>query len=149
MQQSAMRQLPLASQNQLSPYEISVHTAHDLLRQDMGIICDVRQPWELQTAASLLVSIQVPLLTLRAFTGKHLEPEEKEEAPVEVILAAMPKILTRFNQSRDKGQFLLCLCRTGRRSLEAVNILQELGYYNTLSLQGGIEAWEQAGYPVT
>lgn len=128
--------------------EVSAHTAHDLLRQHQAILCDVRQPWEHELAKIPSTSIEAPLLLLRAFMGKTMMPEEREEAPVEAVVAAMPKILEMCNQARNQGLLLICMCRSGRRSLEAAEILLELGYPRVVSLGGGIEAWASAGYPV-
>lgn len=131
----------------LSRHEVSVNTVLDLVRLNLGILCDVRQPWEQQTESRFLGSLTLPLLSLRAFMHQPLTPEEQEEAPHEEVLATMPKVLERFNHARDQAQFVICFCRSGRRSLEAVQLLRELGYRNTLSLQGGVEAWEAAGLP--
>ncbi len=39
-------------------------------------------------------------------------------------------------------------CRAGVRSLHAANRLLEMGYRELYSIDGGIMAWQQAGYPV-
>jgi SulP family sulfate permease len=43
---------------------------------------------------------------------------------------------------------IVLVCRTGRRSRLAAYILQDLGYDQVYNLQGGMLAWEAAGYPV-
>ena len=39
-------------------------------------------------------------------------------------------------------------CRSGRRSLYAVEILAAAGRADTVSMAGGIIAWHEAGYPI-
>lgn len=43
---------------------------------------------------------------------------------------------------------LLILCRSGRRSLEAAKLLQQLGFRQLLNLQGGVLRWKEAGLGV-
>jgi rhodanese-related sulfurtransferase len=40
-------------------------------------------------------------------------------------------------------------CRSGVRSLQAAEALQALGFTAVYSLEGGIIAWANAGYPIT
>lgn len=50
-------------------------------------------------------------------------------------------------QAGDDGEVLV-LCRSGRRATEAAEVLQRTGGYEPVVVEGGIEAWKQAGYPV-
>jgi len=47
------------------------------------------------------------------------------------------------------GEDVFLLCRSGRRAQEAAQILRERGLAQPLVVEGGIEAWKQAGFPVT
>lgn len=47
----------------------------------------------------------------------------------------------------DKSKPILVYCRTGIRSLKAVEMLRSFGYTNAQSLEGGINAWIAAGSP--
>jgi rhodanese-related sulfurtransferase len=42
---------------------------------------------------------------------------------------------------------LLVVCRTGRRAREAAALLEQAGR-DAVVVEGGVEAWKQAGYPV-
>ncbi len=42
---------------------------------------------------------------------------------------------------------ILCVCRSGARSSSAARQLNSAGY-SALNLQGGMLAWQRAGYPV-
>ena len=48
----------------------------------------------------------------------------------------------------DADTPIVVYCATGIRSLFAAESLQSIGYANVASLDGGIEAWKQAGLPI-
>jgi rhodanese-related sulfurtransferase len=48
----------------------------------------------------------------------------------------------------DKGEAILLYCGGGYRSVLAADALQQMGYTNVLSMDGGIKAWRDAGYPM-
>jgi rhodanese-related sulfurtransferase len=54
--------------------------------------------------------------------------------------------LTRF--PADRGAKIVVYCRSGNMSKTATQTLNRLGYTNVLDVAGGMEAWEQAGYPL-
>ena len=43
---------------------------------------------------------------------------------------------------------LFLVCRTGSRATKAATSLKRAGFHNVVVLEGGIQAWEQAGLPV-
>jgi len=47
-----------------------------------------------------------------------------------------------------KDKPVVVICRSGKRSLKAVSILQENGFSHAGSVSGGMIAWEDAGLPV-
>jgi rhodanese-related sulfurtransferase len=49
----------------------------------------------------------------------------------------------------DKSKPVLLYCRSGHRSGNALKILQDKGYKNAKHVEGGINAWQAAGLPVT
>lgn len=48
----------------------------------------------------------------------------------------------------DKESPLLFVCRSGKRAMKAAETLRQLGFRNTAVLDGGMEAWQNAGLPV-
>lgn len=48
----------------------------------------------------------------------------------------------------DKDNTIILYCGGGYRSVLAADSLQQMGYRNVVSMDGGMSAWRQAGYPV-
>ncbi len=46
-------------------------------------------------------------------------------------------------------QPIICHCGSGGRSAMVADNLQKMGYTNVKSMAGGMEAWKEAGLPVT
>lgn len=55
--------------------------------------------------------------------------------------------LTRLD-SLDKDETVYVYCQVGGRSNEAVEALQSKGFGHIVELDGGIDAWNEAGKPV-
>lgn len=48
----------------------------------------------------------------------------------------------------DKGAPIVLYCGGGFRSALAAESLQKMGYTSVISMDGGIRAWREAGYPM-
>lgn len=48
----------------------------------------------------------------------------------------------------DKEASIILYCGGGYRSVLAADALQRMGYTNVVSMDGGIRAWRDAGYPL-
>ena len=48
----------------------------------------------------------------------------------------------------DKQASILLYCGGGYRSVLAADALTQMGYTNVASMDGGIKAWREAGYPM-
>jgi rhodanese-related sulfurtransferase len=46
-----------------------------------------------------------------------------------------------------KDQAIVCVCRSGNRSAQACDLLARQGFTQLSNMQGGMNAWKQAGYP--
>jgi rhodanese-related sulfurtransferase len=62
---------------------------------------------------------------------------------VHVVMATVPD---RLGEIPD-GRTVVCICRVGGRSGAVASMLAESGY-DVRNLDGGMLAWEAAGYPV-
>lgn len=100
-----------------------------------------REPWRTVNAgeaASLLDTEGIIVLDVRTqeeYDGGHLPGAVC--LPVETMTDGDLSILLP-----DKQSPLLVYCRTGRRSLEAAQVLTELGYTDVTDMAGGILAWD-------
>lgn len=48
----------------------------------------------------------------------------------------------------DKDADIVLYCGGGYRSVLAADMLQQMGYRRVTSMDGGIRAWREAGYPI-
>jgi rhodanese-related sulfurtransferase len=48
----------------------------------------------------------------------------------------------------NKDDTIILYCGGGFRSALAAGSLQEMGYRNVISMDGGMRAWKEAGFPV-
>jgi rhodanese-related sulfurtransferase len=48
----------------------------------------------------------------------------------------------------DKQAPIVLYCGGGYRSILAADALQQIGYVNVTSMEGGIKVWRDAGYPL-
>jgi rhodanese-related sulfurtransferase len=48
----------------------------------------------------------------------------------------------------NKEDHIILYCGGGFRSVLAAAALRQMGYLNVVSMEGGIRAWREAGYPV-
>ena len=76
------------------------------------------------------------------------EPDEWAEghAP-QAILIPLEELVIRRGEL-DSARPVVTVCRSGRRSLTAAEILLEAGFRDVRSLAGGMVAWRDAGLPV-
>ena len=60
--------------------------------------------------------------------------------PLDELTANLDKI--------EKNEPVYLICRSGRRSKEAAEILVQSGFSQAISIEGGMEAWQAAGLPM-
>jgi rhodanese-related sulfurtransferase len=92
-------------------FEITVEEAKQRLEKGEAALIDVREPWEVQTAA--------------VAGAKHIP---MGELPARI-------------QELDPEHHLIVMCHAGVRSAKVTNWLREQGYERVQSLRGGIDAW--------
>lgn len=115
-------------------------TAHDLVTEAKTRIHEV-QPQDADAAirdAAVLIDVR-----------------EADEYHAGHIPGAVhiPRGLLEFKLSNDpalsaRDQKLMLYCKTSGRAALAAQSLQEMGYLHVLSIQGGFDAWCEAGKPI-
>ena len=101
---------------------------------DQGV--DVKQAQRMNQRGALLLGVREPA----EYAAVHA-PNAKLIPLGEVGLR-----LKEIAAYQDKP--ITVMCRFGRRSAKAVALLQEAGFSQVSNVQGGIQAWEQAGLKV-
>ncbi len=100
--------------------------------------------------------ITVEELKARMDSGEKLnlidcrEPHEYEEVNLRARLIPLGKFQTMdLDELADlKDEEVIIHCRSGKRSMMACNILDQMGFNNTVNVEGGILAWiEKFGQP--
>jgi rhodanese-related sulfurtransferase len=95
--------------------------------------------------------ITVEELKQRADAGEKLnvidvrEPEEYADANIGVKLMPLGNILSMQIDELDelKNEELIIHCRSGKRSMQACMVLEQLGFTDTVNVVGGIMAWQE------
>ncbi len=106
----------------LKGYEvIGPQEAIRLMSHQDGVLLDVREANELERDGHLRDAIHIPLGQL-ANRSKELE--------------------------RHRSQPVIAICRSGHRSATACGRLRKAGFERVYNLQGGVQAWTNAGLPV-
>ncbi len=78
------------------------------------------------------------------------EPDEfaTEHAPTAQLIP-LEQFSARMQEvAAYKDKPVIVMCRTGRRSAKAAQLLQDAGFSQVSSVEGGIEAWKKAGLEV-
>lgn len=104
------------------------------LQASQGV--DVKQAQSMNQQGALLLDVREPA----EYAAIHA-PNAKLIPLGEVGLR-----LKEIEAYKDKP--IAVICRSGRRSAKAVALLQEAGFTQVSNVQGGIQAWEQAGLEV-
>ena len=94
--------------------------------------------------ATLLINQQdaqiIDVRSAEEFAGGHLP--NARNIPLDKLAERVGEI------EKFKEQAILVCCAAGMRSAKGCGQLGKLGFTNVQSLEGGVDAWQQAGYPV-
>ena len=99
--------------------EVDVHTVAQVKDRDDVYLLDVREQWE--------------------YDEGHIPG---------VTLLPLGEVSTRLDEIPTDKEVIVT-CRSGNRSGQATDFLRQNGFDNVHNMQGGIVAWEQAGYEVS
>ena len=99
--------------------EVDVHSVAEVKDRDDVYVLDVREQWEYDEG-------HIPGVTL-------------------LPMGEVPSRLDEIPTDRE----VIVTCRSGNRSGQVTDYLRQNGFDNAHNMQGGIVAWEQAGYEVS
>ncbi len=115
---------------------------------DYEQFCGMKKPaTETNSVADIQISV-ADYAALRESGAKHLLLDVREpfelgicqiEGNVNIPLGQLPQRLAELEPW--KGLPVICQCKSGRRSLKALDTLQRHGFTNVKNLAGGILAW--------
>ena len=99
-----------------------------------------------------MTNTTVTAVAARLDNGETLhivDVREKEEYAEDNIGAVLVPLSDLRNFDADaiedlKDQEVILQCRSGKRSMEAAMLLEQMGFTNTVNLEGGIMAWRAA-----
>jgi rhodanese-related sulfurtransferase len=107
--------------------------------------CSVRDAHACLNSNTLILDIREPAEYLRGhIAGAVHLPRGLLEFDIHNVV---DKLRTDLNVTSDE-QHIVLYCGTGGRSALAAKSLEELGYKNVISMDGGIVAWAQAPFPL-
>lgn len=113
-------QVPAAEESLVDlPVTLDVDTVASLQGRDDVYMLDVREQWEYDEG-------HIPEITL-------------------LPMGEIPNRLSEIPQDKT----VIVTCRSGNRSGQVTDFLRQNGFDNVHNMDGGILAWEQAGYPVS
>lgn len=108
---------------------VNVEEAKKMVEKDDVFVLDVRTPSEFNSSHVKGAT----LIPVTNASGSGLSPDNLLEARVDEV---------------PKNKKILVYCRSGHRSVSASKILINAGYEQVYNMEGGINAWIAAGYPV-
>ncbi|GAB4446526.1 MAG: hypothetical protein Kow0031_29170 [Anaerolineae bacterium] len=76
------------------------------------------------------------------------EPREFSRGHIHQAVLMPIRAVPKRGEELPKDIPIVVICRIGRRSRLAAGILKNMGYNNVYNLQGGVLAWEAAGFPL-
>ena len=65
---------------------------------------------------------------------------------IHIPLASLKDKTSELEKYKDKP--IIMVCRSGNRSMHALNVLRKSGFENLFNLKGGIMAWQSANLPL-
>jgi rhodanese-related sulfurtransferase len=114
----------LARVNEVTPWDFG----RRYQAGDVPLLLDIREPAEFETMR-IPGSINVP----RGILEQSCEWDYDETVP---------------ELASDREREIVVICRSGKRSVLAADVMQQMGFSNVVSLKLGIRGWNDAELPM-
>ncbi|MEJ4089417.1 rhodanese-like domain-containing protein [Galbibacter orientalis] len=88
---------------------------------------------EVASEGFVLIDVRTPEEYAQGFIGGAINMDMKNKSFISNI------------QQIDKNKKVYLYCKAGGRSAKASKVLDSLGYKNIINLEGGFDAWKEAG----
>ncbi len=95
----------------------------------------------LNTQDALLVDLREAAETAKG------TPPQAMHVPLSALDAKLEDIKQRVNKGKQQAPVIL-MCQSGWRGMKAGRVLKKAGIEAVFNLEGGFDAWQQAGLPV-
>lgn len=92
---------------------------------------------EMKTDAGQLVDVRMP----KEYAEGHIDGAAN--------LHIYDNDFSQRLDSLDKDKTTYVYCKAGARSAEAVEVMEHKGFKHIVELEGGLDAWEEAGKTIT
>lgn len=96
----------------------------------------------LNTKDALLIDLREPKEIVKGMAPQALH------VPLSTLVSQIDDIKKRASKGKDQAPVIL-MCQSGWRGSKAGRMLKKAGVQAVYNLEGGFDAWQQAGLPVT